>query len=233
LGARLDAVQIDDEFEPATLAEQIEDLDIRLLVLDHLGKLAERSPDFGPNSQGDAVLWGRLVAPFTQLARDLDLAVVLLDQSRRSDGRYAGSTAKAGTVDLLCEFQPKDGGLVCTPRGRIALPPFRVDLDAAGCPQFTRSIGEGPETRRAGRGDALSQRDRMAVLGLLQSAEPDGLSSKAWGDLTREAFGLSRRSFFNLRRSLFTEALVSYTSRTYRVTSTGARALERYQQEAA
>jgi hypothetical protein len=123
-GADPELVLLDDVFESGELEEQVATLGLQMLGLDHLGKLTELSPDFGPNSQGDPVLWGRLVAPFTKLARECDLSVVLVDQARRSDNRYAGSYAKAGTVDLLCELQPKDGGLVCLPKGRSPSPRF-------------------------------------------------------------------------------------------------------------
>lgn len=221
LGVNQDLVYLEDEFHPDTLAEEVATLGLQVLGLDHLGKLAERSPDFGPNSQGDPILWGRLVAPFTTLARELNLAVVLVDQARRSDGKYAGSYAKAGTVDVLCELQPKDGGLAGTPRGRITLPPFRVDLDEAGRPVFT-DLGDG--SRRLGR-PPTAPGDRLALLAALQSAEPEGLRTTQWQTLARERASIPRSTFFELRRDLHRDGLVSYASRLYRVTGVGERAL--------
>jgi hypothetical protein len=225
LGANLEFVYTDADFTPATLREEIAAHGIELLALDHVGKLAERSPDFGPGSQGDPVLWGRLIAPFTTLARELNLAVVLLDQSRRSDNRYAGSAAKAGSVDLLCELQPKGGGLVCTPRGRIPLPPFRVDLDEDGRPVFSDSLSESPNL--APRLNLVTEREKAAVLEALQSAEPEGLTAKAWESLATDATGLSRRTFFNIRRTLHHDGQISYASKLYRVSPKGARWLEK------
>jgi hypothetical protein len=187
-----------------------------------LGKLAELDPAFGPGSQGDPILWGRLLSPFTGLARDCDLAVLLLDQARRSDGDYAGSYAKAGSVDLLCELRRKDGGLACTPRGRVPLPPFRVDLDAVGRPVFSSDApahGRSPK----GRGDAVTEQQRLEVLAALHDAEPGGLRSSAWLTLACERTGLSERTFYTIRRTLHDEGLASYASRLYHVTPTGER----------
>lgn len=223
-GAVLETVYLSDSFEPDTLEEDIATLDIQFLAVDHLGKLAEWNPDFGAGSQGDPLLWGRLLAPFTKLARDVNLSVLLIDQARKSDGTYAGSTAKAGTVDLLCELKAKDGGLVGTPRGRIALPPFRVDLDANGCPVFT-ATGDAESAALPPRLNVASTRERVGVLAALQSAEPEGLRTTQWQSLACERTGLGRTTFFELRRSLYREGLVSYVSRLYRVTSAGERAI--------
>ena len=219
LGADLSAVYLGDRFEPMKLEEEIADLDVQFLVLDHLGKLAEESPDFGPGSQGDPVLWGRLLAPFTRLARDLNVAVVLIDQARKSDGKYSGSTAKAGTVDILCELHSKDGGLVGAPRGRIPLAPYRVDLDENGRPVFS---GSGAE-ESAPRLNVTSPRERLEVLIALQNAEPEGLRATPWQSLACERASIGRSTFFALRRGLYHEGLVSYASKIYRVTPSGER----------
>lgn len=222
LGADLDHLFLSDHFDPATLEEEVAQLDLRLLVLDHLGKLAERSPDFGPGSQGDPLLWGRLVAPFATLARDLNLAVVLLDQARKSDGGYAGSVAKAGSVDVLCEMAPKDGGLACTPKGRVFVPPFQVTIDD-GCPVFTVIGPEG--FSRPQRANVVTERHRLDVLAALQSAEPEGLTASKWQSLVAERVHLGRSAFYECRRRLYADGLVSFTSRIYRVTSPGNRRL--------
>jgi hypothetical protein len=221
--ANLESVYLTDVFEPATLEEEIAGLGLQFLVLDHVGKLAEQNQDFGPGSQGDPVLWGRLFAPFTKLARDLNVAVILVDQARRSDGKYSGSTAKAGTVDLLCELQQKDGGLIGVPRGRIAVPAFRVDLDSRGRPVFTGTSGEDVRVPR--RLNVTSAQERLGVLQALQSAEPEGLRATSWLQLACERTGIGRTTFFDLRRGLYHDGLVSYASRLYRVSPAGERIL--------
>jgi hypothetical protein len=163
------------------------------------------------------------VAPFANLARDLNLAIILLDQARKSDGKYAGSTAKAGSVDILCEMAEKDGGLVCTPKGRVFLPPFRIDLDAAGIPVFSNLTGD--LTSAPQRSSQVTERHRMDTLAALQSAEPEGLTSTQWQTLTKERTGLGRSTFFDIKRALHSEGLVSYGSRLYRVLPSGNRRL--------
>jgi hypothetical protein len=224
-GAALDHVYLNDNFEELDLARQTVEAGLEFLGIDHLGKLAEQHQNFGAGSQGDPLLWGRFLSPFTTLAREHNLAVVALDQARRSDAKYAGSYAKAGTVDILCELESKDGGLVGSPRGRVNLPPFRVDLDQAGRPVFTE-VGQGDSDGAAPHcQNVVSLRDRLGVLAALQSAEPEGLKATQWERLACEQTGHARRTFFRIRRSLYTDGLVSYTSRLYRVSPTGGRYL--------
>jgi hypothetical protein len=222
-GADLTNVYLTREWEPATLQEELVELEIQLLVLDNLGKLAEMNPDFGANSQGDPVLWGRLVAPFATMARETDVAVTLLDQARRSDGKWSGSVGKGGNVDIICELMEKDGGLTCTPKGRFPLPGFRIDLDDRGQPVFSDANGE---TAPPPRLNVVTSRERLTVLAALQSAEPEGLSAKQWQALAKECTGIGRSSFFKVRRSLYSDGLITFASRTYRVARAGERELE-------
>jgi hypothetical protein len=220
-GADLENVYLDHDFHPESLAEEIATLDIGLLGVDHIGKLAERSPDFGANSQGDPVLWGRLVAPFATLARGTKVAVVLLDQARRADGDWAGSVGKGGNVDIICVLHSKDGGLACSPRGRIYLPPFRVDLDGEGCPVFSTADSGEPESRAY----VVTDANRRAVLELLQNAEPDGLKTNAWAKLAKETHNISRASFYRIRKEHFEAGRLLYGSLVYRVSQAGAKYL--------
>jgi len=222
-GANLDLVFVADTLDPATLEEEVAAQGIQVLVVDHLGKLAEAAPEFGANSQGDPILWARLMSPFTRLAREADLAIVLLDQSRRSDNAYAGSVHKAGGVDLLCELHPKDGGLACTPRGRVALPPFRVDLDPTGKPQFTTTAARDPAPAR--QRSRLTEAHRLGVLRVLRNAEPDGLKAAQWARMVKEDLGLGTSAFYEARRALYDGGLASHASRLYHVTPTGERRL--------
>lgn len=219
-GADLSRVWVADTFEPAALAVDMATLAIDLLVVDYLGKLAERNPEFTAGSQGDPILWGRLVQPFTDLARDQDMAVLLLDQARRSDGRWAGSVAKGGGVDLIVELLEREGGLEATPKGRVTLAPFRVELDQAGIPVFTISgAADAPDAGTADRRELTGK--SIELLKLLADAEPEGLASSRWHRLAK----LPETTYHRLRRQLVRGGLVMDPSQTgsrrYRITTRG------------
>jgi len=198
--ADLERVWLDETFEPDTLKTQLEAAGAQMLTVDHIGRLAELNADFGANSQGDSILWGRLLNPFTTLARETGLAVVLLGQARRSDGKYAGSHAIAATVDLLCEMESRDGGLVCTPRGRVALPAFRVDQNDEGVPQFTAADGREPAASAGGHG--VRDAALADLFRLLADAEPEGLKANQWKREAKETLGMSPTHFNRARRAL-------------------------------
>lgn len=217
LGANLDLVYLDDQYEPASLVDEILDHGIEALVVDHLGKLAERDPTFGPGSQGDPILWGRLVAPFAELARVSDMAIILFDQARRGDGKYAGSMAKAGSVDILVEMAKKDGGLEATPIGRVPLPPFRVELDAEGIPRFSgATVGAAPDVPDGRARDLLQ---------LLSDSEPEGLTYAGWFKIS----DMPKASFNRTRKALLRDGLALSPAETrggrYRVTEKGETSL--------
>jgi hypothetical protein len=212
--ADLGSVWLGDAHD-ADLGSEVRAHDIEFLAIDHLSKIAERHPGFGAGSQGDPLLWGQLVAPFCGIAREQGTSILLLDQARRSDNKYTGSFAKAAGVDVLCEVHPRDGALTCTPGGRIYLPPFTVTL-IAGKPTFS-------EVGVAGRGDRISEAELAEALLLLQSAEPEGFKSTPWSHLVCDQLKVSPRTYYRIRRTLYTEGLVSYASRIYRVSPTGAR----------
>jgi hypothetical protein len=220
-GADPDMVWLDDTFEPDTLKTQLAAASAQVLAVDHIGKLAELSPEFGANSQGDAVLWGRLLNPFTTLARETNLATVLLGQSRRSDGKYAGSHAIAATVDLLCEMEAKDGGLICHPRGRVRLPTFRVHLDDTGRPVFSADDDGDirPPVSEAGVRDVTLR----AVFRLLLEAEPEGLRPSKWERRALGELQLSGTHFDRARSALLGAGRVTKLGRLYRTAPSGER----------
>jgi hypothetical protein len=223
-GADLPQCYFDDTFDPDNLTRQIQTLGIRFLAIDHLGVLAEQHPDFGAGSQGDSVLWGRLVSPFATLARDLNVAVVLLDQARRSDGKWSGSVGKGGAVDIIAELEPHEGGLIATPKGRVVLPPFRVDLDADGAPIFSAHGPGEPRPSSTEASGALHENARK-MLELLGEAEPEGFTSSGW----RKVAELSPTTYHRARRLLLRQGLALDPSQTrstrYRITEVGERAL--------
>jgi hypothetical protein len=220
-GADLANVYLDDRWEPATLAEQIRSLEIEILVLDHLGTLAELNPDFGAGSQGDPVLWGRLVQPFMELARELNVAVILIDQGRRSDGKWGGSVGKGGKVDVLVELESKDGGLEATPRGRVPLPRFRVELDANGIPRFSEAA-----VAVAGAALGPTNEKRRALLQVLADSAPEGLTSSGWMKVS----GFPKETYNRNRRALVRDGLAlspaETRSRYYRITEKGELSLK-------
>ena len=218
-GAHPDTVFLANVFDQATLAADITRLGVGFVAVDHLGKLAEGHKDFGPGSAGDAVLWGRLVAPFTLIARTHDVAIVLLDQARRSDGRYAGSTAKAGSVDYIVELEEKDGGLAATPKGRTYLPPFRADLDGDGVPVFTIK-GTGHADPTPDFADLTA--NALTLLRTLSDTAPEGLPSTKWWKLS----GIGpEMNFQRARMKLVRDGLAlepeATRTRRYRITPKG------------
>lgn len=224
-GADLSLLYLRDKFDPVvdgpTFAHDVVSIGIELLVVDHLMKIAERHPDFGPNSHGDNLIWGRVMAPLTAVARDHGVGVVLLDQARKSDGGYSGPAAKAGSVDLLIELEPKDGGLRGAPAGRAWLPAFRIDLDAEKRPVF--SLEDDTTEREA---DAADLGDKAALLlRLLSDAEPEGLTSTAWRKLAE----IPTTTYHRARKRLIAEGLILDPSHTrtprYRITDKGEASL--------
>ncbi len=221
-GAAPEHVWLSDRMDWATLAEELTAHAVQLFVLDHIGKLAEGHADFGAGSAGDGILWGRLLMPFTTLARQQHLAVVLLDQARRSDGQYSGSAAKASQVDVVVELLERDGGLEATPRGRVLIPAFRVELDQEGLPVFTSGTESQPLLLAASPTDGKA----LELLRLLSDAEPEGLTSAGW----QKQSGFPATSYHRNRRALLRGGLAlspaETRSRRYRVTDKGEEALD-------
>jgi AAA domain len=79
----------------------------RVVVIDSLAALALAAG--GMPESGDAAVWGRLLAPVLALARETDVAVVLLHHARRSDGRYRDSSAIGASVDAIIEMSEVEG----------------------------------------------------------------------------------------------------------------------------
>lgn len=216
-GGVMERLMMADYFDPEELVAEVGIHGLQFLVLDHLGKLAELNADFGAGSQGDPVLWGRLVAPFATLARDTGLAVILLDQARKSDGAYGGSVAKAGSVDVLAELRADDDGLVCVPRGRVPVAPFRVTLDEEDRPVFGKATDPAPA-----RPSAVSERHQKVVLAALARAEgQEGLTATQWQEVVHQSAGLGRTAFFGLKSALYDAEFVHCERKRYRVSPAG------------
>jgi hypothetical protein len=217
-GAALMAIYVDDEVSE-NLTHELIDLDIHLVVVDHLHKIAEQDPDVSAGSQGDPVIWARIMSPFSDLARAHDFAVLLLDQSRRADGRWSGSAQKGGAVDIIAELQERDGALETVPRGRVPLPPLRIELDSDGKPQFlTLGAEQAPVVTQA------DERGR-ALLQLLADSEPEGLTSASWCKLSE----IPRTTYHRLRRDILRRGLALSPGETrtarYRITDAGEASL--------
>jgi hypothetical protein len=96
-----------------------------LLVVDTLATATTGLVD-DPHS---STAWTPVMVQFTALARDHDLAVLLLAHSRKSDGAYRDSTAIGAGVDVILEMStPLDDTVArfIKARARWAMTPFTV-----------------------------------------------------------------------------------------------------------
>lgn len=103
-----------------------------LIVVDSLQEYARVTLGTVPDD-GDAAGWASVVRPLVALARDHDVAVVVLCHVRRSDGQYRGSTEIAAAADALLELVVPTSGDDLTVRrlrgrGRWPVEPFAVAL---------------------------------------------------------------------------------------------------------
>ena len=223
-GTNLERVYIAEVYDPTATAEELAAIGADFLVVDHLGKIAALEPDYVPGLAYDPIIWGRIIARFTLLARDQGVAIVLLDQAKR-DGKWSGIGEKGGGVDIIAEMEAKDGGLEATPRGRVPLPPFRVELGPDGIPAFSSpGSGSGDRARTEDFGQ-LRARSRK-LLQTLADSEPEGLASSTWWKLAAIP---SRTTFNRARRQLLLDGLCLDPSvtktRRYRVTDKGEASL--------
>lgn len=169
-----------------------------LLVIDSLTEYA-RVACGGVPDDGDSAGWSAVVRPLVSLARERDVALVLIHHVRRSDGQYRGSSEIAAAVDALLEITTAPGGeepnvRKIRGRGRWNIEPFAVALrddryelvggaelsvDARVLLHVERSPGTSKSaTRRAvgGRASAVDAAiNRLLERGALQQPSAGGL----------------------------------------------------------
>lgn len=133
LGADPERVQLVTMAPPDLLARTSALLDswpADLLVVDSLAEWARVTMGQAPDD-GDASGWGAIVRPLVALARQHNLAVVLLHHVRRSDGQARGSGEILAAVDATYELQvtgPSEDPTLRRIRGRGRWPiePYSV-----------------------------------------------------------------------------------------------------------
>ena len=103
-----------------------------LILIDSLQEYARVTAGTIPDD-GDNAGWAAIVRPLVDVARDHDIAVVLLHHVRRSDGQYRGAGEIAAAADGLLEMQMPNPGEDPTlrrvrGRGRWPVEPFALSL---------------------------------------------------------------------------------------------------------
>ena len=102
-----------------------------LLVVDTLASCVDGLVD-DPHS---STAWTPVMLAFTALARDYDLAVLLLHHARKSDGAYRDSTAVGAGVDVILEMSTPvedTNARLLKARARWAMSPFTVRYTGHG-----------------------------------------------------------------------------------------------------
>ena len=125
------------------LEAAIKEIEPALVVVDTLAAYVEEA---APDS-GDASAWKAVLAPLVRLARDYDVALVILHHATKgASGEYRDSTAIGAEVDMLIEMREGDvpGVRMLKPKGRWKLDPYTVIYEEGrdGRPPFFR-LAEG------------------------------------------------------------------------------------------
>jgi 5S rRNA maturation endonuclease (ribonuclease M5) len=110
------------------LEESVKSAHPVLIVID---SLAEYSKDL-VSDQSSSAQWQRVMSSLVRLAREYEVAILLLHHGRKSDGSYRDSSAIAAAADMILEMHAV-GGQSTTRRfkvnGRWTLQDFRLNLD--------------------------------------------------------------------------------------------------------
>jgi hypothetical protein len=98
-----------------------------LLVIDSLTEYARTACGAIPDDCDNAG-WAAVVRPLVAVAREHDIAVVVLHHVRRSDGQFRGAGEIAAAADALLELVPPNAGEDPAMRRRVALRDGRYEL---------------------------------------------------------------------------------------------------------
>ena len=125
------------------LEAAIREVEPAAVVVDTLAAYVEEA---APDS-GNASAWKALLAPLVRLARDYDVALVILHHAQKlPNGEYRDSTAIGAEVDMLIEMREGDvpGVRMLKPKGRWKVDPYTVIYEEGrdGRPAFFR-LAEG------------------------------------------------------------------------------------------
>lgn len=135
LNAAPERVQIVTTPTPDLLAQTnalLKDWPADLLIVDSLQEYARVTRGTVPDD-GDNASWSAVVRPLVALAREHEIAIVVLHHVRRSDGQYRGAGEIAAAADALLEMSLPSSGedpnlRRIKGRGRWTIEPFAVTL---------------------------------------------------------------------------------------------------------
>jgi len=128
-----------------------------------------------------------------EIARQLDVAVIVLHHARKSDGvaRDSGEITARADVVLEQKTLPEDGVQRFTVRGRWTVADFAVKL-----------VGDRHELTAAGAGESTLSPQRRRVLDALTQ----GMTYTAW----LEASGVPKRTFADTVRWLLEHMVIEH-----------------------
>ena len=186
------------------LEAAIQEVEPALVVVDTLAAYVEEA---APDS-GDASSWKSLLAPLVRLARDYNVALVILHHATKgASGEYRDSTAIGAEVDMLIEMREGDvpGVRMLKPKGRWKVDPYTVVFEEGrdGRPPFFRlaegdlSVDQKVILYLKANAGASKRAVREAVGG--KSKDVDGAVFRLLSAGKIEDCGDSQRSEFHIR----------------------------------
>ncbi len=173
----------------AAIRTEAERLRPTVLVVDVLTRYAgDRVTE-----SGSAAQWTRVMVGLQEIARQLDVAVIVLHHARKSDGvaRDSGEITARADVVLEQKTLPEDGVQRFTVRGRWTVADFAVKL-----------VGDRHELTAAGAGESTLSPQRRRVLDALTQ----GMTYTAW----LEASGVPKRTFADTVRWLLEHMVIEH-----------------------
>ena len=186
------------------LEAAIQEVEPALVVVDTLAAYVEEA---APDS-GDASSWKSLLAPLVRLARNYNVALVILHHATKgASGEYRDSTAIGAEVDMLIEMREGDvpGVRMLKPKGRWKVDPYTVMYEEGrdGRPPFFRLVEGGLSVDQKvllclkANAGASKRAVREAVGG--RSKDVDGAVLRLLSAGKIEDLGDNQRSEFHIR----------------------------------
>jgi hypothetical protein len=198
-GTDEDAIQVlEHPSDPVTaIRTECERLRPTVLVVDVLTRYAGDKV----TESGSAAQWTTVMVGLQEIARQLDVAVVCLHHSRKSDGAARDSSEITARADVVLEQKtlPEDGVQRFTVRGRWTVTDFAVKL-----------TGDRHELTAGGMAEGLSPQRRKVLDALI-----DGMRFTEWQKASAAA-GVPRNTFAPGVRWLSEHEHVEADGETYR-----------------